>query len=66
MASIRKVKRATYNRFSALMLGYSVAPNGDVSLRLPGRRKAVHLTRIELVFIQALPSSVMYDATRIV
>ena len=63
MPSIRKVKRAAQIRFSALMLGYSVAPNGDVSVRLPGRRKAVHLTRMELTFIRALPDPLGSQST---
>jgi len=54
MASARSLKRRAHRKVSQLCIGVSLSPCGDVSVKLPGR-KVLHLTRIELSVIQALP-----------
>lgn len=56
MVSSRKLKRKHSAQMARLCITVSLAPNGDVSVRLPGRRKVLHLTRFDLSVIQALPA----------
>jgi hypothetical protein len=55
MPSLRKLKREQSRQFARSCITLSVAPGGDIFVRLPGRRKTLQLTRVELGFIQALP-----------